>query len=252
MNENPDTGLVFGTRPLIEAYHAGREIDKIFLLKGSKSAQTAEILNLARVHQTPVQYVPLEKLNRLTRKNHQGVVAFVSPVAYQTIENLVPMVFEQGEEPFILVLDRVTDVRNFGAIVRTAEAAGVHGIVVPSRGSAPLNADAVKTSAGALSRLPVCRSVNLKDTLSFLKNSGLVIAAVSEKSDGDLWEVSLQGPIALILGSEEDGISGAYLKMADKHLRIPMPGTTASLNVSVAAGIACFEVVRQRMKAIVL
>jgi 23S rRNA (guanosine2251-2'-O)-methyltransferase len=238
--------IIFGTRPLIEAYRAGKEIEKVFLLKGGKSQQLGEIIQFANDYGTPIQYVPMEKLNRLTRKNHQGVVAFVSEVSYQLIEQLIPMIFERGEDPFILVLDRITDVRNLGAIARSAEASGVHALLVPTRGSAIINADAVKTSAGALNTLAVCRAENLKKTLSFLKDSGLQIAAVSEKSARDIWDHQLIGPIALLLGSEEDGISEAYLKLADARLRIPMTGRTESLNVSVAAGVACFEVLRQR------
>ncbi len=238
--------IIFGTRPLIEAYAAGKEVEKVMLLKGGRSEQMAEIVRLARDHQTPVQYVPIEKLNRLTRKNHQGVVAFVSPVIFQSVEHLVPMLYEAGKDPFIIILDRVTDVRNFGAIVRTAESAGAHALLLPTRGAAQLNADAVKTSAGALNRIAICRSDKLKQSLDFLKKSGLSIVAVSEKSQTAVWDADLKGPLALLLGSEEDGISPAYLDYADKHLSIPMQGETASLNVSVAAGIALFEVVRQK------
>jgi 23S rRNA (guanosine2251-2'-O)-methyltransferase len=248
MKEQDLQEMVFGTRPLIEAYNAGREIEKVLLLKGGKSPQMAEIIGLAHAHDTPVQYVPVEKLNRITRKNHQGVVAFISPIVYQFIDQLIPFLYEQGKEPFIIVLDRITDVRNFGAIARSAEAAGAHALLIPTRGSALITADAVKTSAGALNQLAVCRVENLKTSIDFLKNSGLLIAAVSEKSDKNIWDVQLQGPIALIMGSEEDGISDAYLKKADVHLRIPMSGQTASLNVSVAAGIACFEILRQRQR----
>lgn len=240
--------MIFGTRPLIEAYAAGKEIEKVMLLKGGRSEQLAEIVRLARDHQTPVQYVPVEKLNRLTRKNHQGVVAFVSPVHFQAIEQVIPMIYEAGKDPFIIILDRVTDVRNFGAIVRTAESAGADAVLVPSRGAAQLNADAVKTSAGALNRLPICRADNLKTSLDFLKKSGLSIAAISEKSKMAVWDAELLGPVALLFGSEEDGISTAYLKYADAQVSIPMQGETASLNVSVAAGIACFEVVKQRSR----
>lgn len=240
--------MIFGTRPLIEAYAAGKEIEKVMILKGGKSEHMAEIVRLSRDHQTPVQFVPVEKLNRLTRKNHQGVVAFVSPVPFQAIEQLIPTLYEAGKDPFIIILDRVTDVRNFGAIVRTAESAGADAILVPTRGAAQLNADAVKTSAGALNRLPVCRADNLKASLDFLKKSGLAIAAISEKSKIAIWDAELIGPLALLLGSEEDGISPAYMKYTDAQLSIPMQGETASLNVSVAAGIACFEVVKQRSR----
>lgn len=238
--------MIFGLHPVLEACKAGKEIEKIFMLNGPRSVQMSEITNYARNANIPLQHVPIEKLNRLTRKNHQGVVAFISEISYQSIEQLIPMIYDEGRMPFILILDRVTDVRNFGAIARTAFAAGADGIVVPSRGSAMINADAMKTSAGALSLINVCRVDNLKDSIDFLKDSGLKIVAVSEKSSKNLWKTNLEGPIAVIMGSEEDGISDAYLKKADEHLMIPMPGDIDSLNVSVATGIICFEIVRQR------
>lgn len=241
--------MIFGTRPLIEAFRSGMEIEKILIQNGTKSPQILEILTLAKSHEVPYQLVPLEKLNRLTRKNHQGVIAFISPVVYQKIEFLIPMLFEAGETPFIIIMDKITDVRNFGAIARTAEAAGVQAILIPTRGSALITADAVKTSAGALTRINICREDNLKTSIDFLKKSGLKIAAITEKSDGLLWDADLNGPIALLMGSEETGISEAYLKMADFRLKIPMLGSIESLNVSVAAGIACFEIIRQRIAA---
>jgi 23S rRNA (guanosine2251-2'-O)-methyltransferase len=247
MNPTQSSDFIFGTWPVIEALRKGQEIEKILIVHGIRSAQISEITGLAKESNVPVQYVPVEKLNRITRKNHQSVIAFVSPVVYQTIEQLIPMIYDEGREPFILMLDRVTDVRNFGAIARSAEAAGVDAIVIPSRGSALITGDAVKTSAGALTRINVCRMDNLKTTIDFLKDSGLTIAAVSEKAEKLIWENELSGPIALILGSEEDGISDAYLKKADIHLKFPMTGKVASLNVSVASGLACFEVLRQRI-----
>lgn len=247
MERGESSDYIFGQHPVLEAIQSGKEIEKILLSSSSKSPQTNEIVKFARENNIPLQQVPIEKLNRVTRKNHQGVIAFVSPVVYQLIEQLIPMIYEAGRMPFIVVLDRVTDVRNFGAIARTAYAAGADAILVPSRGSALINADAVKTSAGALSHINVCRSENLKTTLDFLKDSGLTIAAVSEKSSKSIWETQLTGPIALMMGSEEDGVSDAYLRKSDYHINIPMPGQIDSLNVSVATGIACFEIVRQRM-----
>jgi len=238
--------VIFGIRPVIEAFEAGKQVDKLLILSTSGSTLTGELLRLAKLYAVPVQKVPMEKLNRITRKNHQGVIAFISPITYGSLEQLIPTLYEEGRSPFILVLDRVTDVRNFGALARTAEAAGVDAILIPSRGSVSVSGDAVKTSAGALHRIPVCREDNLKIALEFLKMSGLKIAAISEKSTETLWQANLKGPIALILGSEEDGISPEYLKKADVHLSIPMIGKVASLNVSVAAGIALYEVVRQR------
>jgi 23S rRNA (guanosine2251-2'-O)-methyltransferase len=194
----------------------------------------------------PVSYVPKEKLMQYSRINHQGLVAFLSPVDFQPIDEVLQRVFEQGEDPFLLILDRITDVRNFGAICRTAECAGVHAVIVPARGSARIGGDAVKTSAGALMHIPVCRSMNLKDTLQFLKDSGMRIVGASEKGNAQLFEAELSGPLGIIMGSEETGISPEYLKKCDAMLNIPMRGETSSLNVSVAAGIMLYEVVRQR------
>ena len=242
-----DDNMVFGVHPVEEVIKAGKELEKIFVQSGLRSQQISEIVKYAKDHEVPVQFVPIEKLNRLTRKNHQGIVAFVCPISYQTIENVVPMVYDEGRMPFIVILDRVTDVRNFGAIARTCYAAGVDAIVIPSRGSALINGDAMKTSAGALSLINVCRVENIKDTIDFLKASGLKVIAFSEKGKQTIWQADLTGPIAIMMGSEEDGISEAYLKRVDDHLVIPMPGDIDSLNVSVATGIVTFEVVRQRM-----
>ncbi len=239
--------MVFGLHPVEELIRAEKDIEKIFIQNGLRSAQLSEIARYARAHNIVVQYVPVEKLNRLTRKNHQGVVAFICPISYQLIEEVVPMVYDDGRMPFVVILDRVTDVRNFGAIARTCYAAGVDAIVIPSRGSALINADAMKTSAGALSRINVCRVDNLKDTIDFLKSSGLKIVSISEKGKNTVWQSDLRCPLAVVMGSEEDGISEAYLKRSDEHLLIPMPGDIDSLNVSVATGIICFEVVRQRL-----
>ena len=238
--------MVFGLHPVEEVIRSGQEIEKIFVQSAERSPQITAITNYARTNNIPVQYVPIEKMNRLTRKNHQGVVAFICPISYQSIEQVVPMVYEEGKIPFVVVLDRVTDVRNFGAIARSAYAAGAQAIVIPSRGSALINADAMKASAGALSLINVCRADNLKDALYFLQQSGLKIVAFSEKGKNNIWNTDLTGPLAIIMGLEEDGVSPAYLKIADDYLHIPMPGDIDSLNVSVATGIVCFEVVRQR------
>jgi 23S rRNA (guanosine2251-2'-O)-methyltransferase len=193
-----------------------------------------------------VQKVPHEKLNQMTSKNHQGAIAFISPVEFQDLENIVPLIFEQGKTPYILVLDGITDIRNFGAIARTAECAGVDAIVVPLAGSAAVNADAIKTSAGALLTIPVCRVQNLKNALRFLAESGLKLVAVTEKTDSTYTTISYTEPLALILGAEDEGISLDVLKMCDVQAAIPLFGTIESLNVSVAAGVAMYEVIRQR------
>lgn len=244
---DPTEGIIFGIWPVIEALKSGNEIERVLIQAGARSPQISEIFSQLKSRGIPYQIVPVEKLNRVTRKNHQGVIAFAAAVTYQKLAHILPMLFEAGIDPFILVLDKVTDVRNVGAIARSAEAAGVHAIVVPTRGNARLGADAVKASAGALTRLNICREDNLKETLQLMKESGLKIAAVTEKADSLLWNTVLKGPVGLLLGSEEEGISEAYLQMADVRLKIPMLGQIGSLNVSVAAGIVCFEVVRQRM-----
>jgi 23S rRNA (guanosine2251-2'-O)-methyltransferase len=241
--------MLFGLRPILEALNAGRTLDKIFLLRGTKNSMTQDISDLARAANVPVSLVPLEKLEGMTRKNHQGAVAYVSPIDFAPLDSLLAGLFEDGKVPFILLLDRVTDVRNFGAIARTAECMGVQALVVPARGAAQINGDAVKTSAGALNLLPVCREADLHQTIQFLKNSGLTVVACTEKADADLGHTapaSLSGPIAVVMGSEEDGISPDLLRLCDQRLRIPMSGQIQSLNVGVAAGIMLFEVAKSR------
>lgn len=243
-----DKMLLFGTRAVIEAIKSDKEIDKLFLQTGVNNELFRELMPLVKERNIPFQYVPIEKLNRLTGKNHQGIVGYLSAVTYQKIEDILPVLFEQGKVPLLLVLDRVTDVRNFGAISRSAECAGVNAIIIPSRGSAQVNADAIKTSAGALHKIPVCREDNLKASIEYLKESGLKIVACTEKAEHYYFDTDLSVPTAIIMGSEEDGISGEYLKRADELIKIPMQGQIESLNVSVATGIVLFEVIRQRMK----
>ena len=241
--------MLFGLRPILEALNAGRTLDKIFLLRGTKNSMTQDISDLARAANVPVSMVPLEKLEGMTRKNHQGAVAYVSPIDFAPLDTLLAGLFEEGKVPFLLLLDRVTDVRNFGAIARTAECMGVQALVVPARGAAQINGDAVKTSAGALNLLPVCREPDLHQTIQFLKNSGLTVVACTEKADADLGHTSpasLSGPIAVVMGSEEDGISPDLLRLCDQRLRIPMSGQIQSLNVGVAAGIMLFEIAKAR------
>ncbi|WP_307788523.1 23S rRNA (guanosine(2251)-2'-O)-methyltransferase RlmB [Hymenobacter telluris] len=244
--------MLFGLRPIMEALSAGRTLEKIFLLRGTKNSLTQEINEMARQQGIPVSSVPVEKLDNLTRKNHQGAVAFVSPIDYMPLDSILSGLYEEGKVPFLLILDRVTDVRNFGAIARNAECMGVHAIVVPSQGAAQINGDAVKTSAGALNLIPVCREANLKNTLTYLRESGVQIIACTEKADAGLetGSVDMTGPVAVLMGSEEDGISPEYLRLSDHRLRIPMTGQIGSLNVSVASGIMLFEVLRQRLLSI--
>lgn len=244
--QNTDN-LIFGTRAVIEAVAAGKEIDKIILQKGLSNQLFNELRKAIHGLDIPLQFVPPEKLNRITTKNHQGVVAFLAEVTYYEVEDMLTRVFEKGKTPLVLILDRVTDVRNFGAIARSADCAGVDFIVIPSRGAAQINADAVKTSAGALNRMPVCREENLKNTIEYLKESGLQIVSCHEKTESYHFDADLTKPTAIIMGSEENGISNEYLKRSDIQVKIPMVGNIASLNVSVAAGIILFEAVKQRM-----
>lgn len=240
-------GFLYGTRPVIEAIKAGKEIDKVFLQKGLRGEGFSELMELISEYDVPFQYVPVEKMNKLTMKNHQGVACFVSIISYTQIENLIPMIYEKGETPLILILDRITDVRNFGAIARTAECAGVDAIIIPSRGGAQINSDALKTSAGALNHIPVCRSENLKHTIDFLKKSGLQIIAATEKAGDYHFKIDYNPPTAIIMGSEEDGISPEYLKLADFQVSIPIIGKIESLNVSVACGVLIYEAIKQRI-----
>ena len=237
--------MIFGLRPVMEAIEAGREISKVLLRKGLEGDMYRELLVSLQQHDIPSQVVPIEKLNRVTRKNHQGVIAFVSPVEYTRMENLIPALFETGENPFIIVCEGVTDTRNIGAIARSAECAGAHAILLPVKGSAMLSADAIKTSAGALNHIAVCRTDNLKSTLVFLKNSGLKIIAATEKAHNIYHQTDLTGPAALLLGGEDTGISSDYLRMADIAVKIPVKGRVESLNVSAAAAVLMYEMVKQ-------
>jgi len=246
MKEDFKQDMVYGIRPVLEAIDSGKEVEKIFIQKGLRSDNFSELMQQVKEMGIPYQFVPIEKLNRLTRKNHQGIVAYISPIVFDNIEQIIPTIFEQGHIPFILVLDRITDVRNFGAILRTAEATGIHAVVIPSKSSAQLNSGTIKSSAGAIFKVPICRSDNLKETIDFLTNSGLKIVAATEKADDVYFRVDLKGPLALILGSEGEGVSGEYLKRATIHAKIPMHGEIDSLNVSVAGGVLMYEIVRQR------
>jgi 23S rRNA (guanosine2251-2'-O)-methyltransferase len=241
-----DTRIIFGIHAVLEALDAGRDLDKVFVKRGSSSDLLGQLLGELRKREIPFQQVPLEKLNRMTRKNHQGVVAWLSEITYNDITSVLPTIFESGEDPLILILDGITDVRNFGAIARSAECAGVHAIVIPSSESAAINADAIKTSAGALHRIRVCRHRDLSSITRFLRESGLRIFAATEKAEDILYKSEMAGPVGIIMGSEERGVSIELLKDADHWVSIPMKGKTSSLNVSVAAGIILFEVMRQR------
>ncbi len=246
--ENKEENLIFGIRAVIEAIRAGKEIDKILLQKGLSNELFSELRKELAGTEIPYQFVPIEKIKRVSTKNHQGVIAYLCNISYYKTEELLSTIFEKGKVPLVLLLDRVTDVRNFGAIARSAECAGVDMIIIPSRGAAQINADAIKTSAGALHRIPVCREDNLKDTIEFLKESGLQIIGCHEKTDKLIYDMDFKLPTTIIMGSEENGISGEYLKRCNGTAKIPMPGDISSLNVSVASGIVLFEAVKQRMR----
>ncbi|WP_103326768.1 23S rRNA (guanosine(2251)-2'-O)-methyltransferase RlmB [Bacteroidetes bacterium endosymbiont of Geopemphigus sp.] len=238
---------VYGLRPLIEAIESGKTLNKLFLQKGLRGANYQILHELIRKHRIPFQGVPLEKLNRLTQKNHQGVFAFMSPVDFYRLEDLLPQIYEAGKTPLLLVLDGITDVRNFGAIVRTAECGGVDAVIIPAKGAAPVNDDAIKTSAGAIFKLPVCKENDLVRSLRFLKNSGVRLIAATEKAGAIFYKSELLGPLAIILGNEEEGISSSCLALADERLKLPVLGEITSLNVSVASGVLLYETMRQRL-----
>lgn len=238
--------IIYGLRPVIEAINAGKEVDKILVQKGLRSDIFSELRSLIAEHNIPYQFVPVEKLNRVTSKNHQGIIGYLSNISYSNIEDIIPFVFEQGKVPLILILDRITDVRNFGAIARTAVCAGCDAIIIPYYNSVRISADAIKSSAGALHKIPVCRSNSLIKTVEYLKSCGLQIIACTEKTNIPYYETDMSIPSAIIMGSEEDGISDILIKSADNTVKIPMVGEIASLNVSVACGIILFDAMKQR------
>jgi len=230
----------------MEAITAGKEVESLLVQKGLSNELNDQLLQLANQRGIVFSKVPIEKLNRITRKNHQGAICFISPIAFQSLDNIVSQQFENGKDPFILVLDGITDMRNFGAVIRSAECAGVDAIVIPARGSARIGSDAMKTSAGALNYVPICKVGSVREALRFLKNSGLQIIACTEKSSRSIFDMNLNSPTAFILGSEENGISNDHLKLADELAGIPLRGKIESLNVSVAAAVAMYEWVRQQ------
>lgn len=241
------TQYIYGIHAVLEAFEAGKDIDKIFLSKTLNEETAREISDKARQLRVPVQRVPVQKIDRITRRNHQGVVAMMAAVTYYRVEDVVPQLFDNGENPFIVVLDGVTDVRNFGAVARTCECAGVSAIVIPDRESVSVNADAVKTSAGALNYLPVCREHNLVNAVKLLRDSGFKIVGTSDKNSVDYTRADYTSPVAIILGAEDKGISPEIMKLCDTRVQIPEFGHINSLNVSVAGGIMIYEVVRQRI-----
>lgn len=241
------SNLIYGHHPVVEAIQAGKAVDKVFFQQGLRGELEKEIRHLTKAHDIPLQVVPKEKLNKLVRGNHQGVVAWLALVEYQDIENVLPLVFEKGETPLILLLDSITDVRNFGAICRSAECAGVHAVVFPQSGSAPANEDAMKASAGALARVRLCRVRSLFSTLEWLQQSGVQVLATGLTDRAEpIFKMDFTLPTAILLGAEDKGVHPKLLKMADQVTRIPQTTDFDSFNVSVAAGIVLYEAMRQR------
>ncbi|KAA1245704.1 23S rRNA (guanosine(2251)-2'-O)-methyltransferase RlmB [Aquimarina sp. RZ0] len=238
---------IFGIRAVIEAINSGKTIDKLFIQKGLQGELAKELISLTKKEGISFSIVPVEKLNRLTRKNHQGVVAITSPIEFHNLEDLVLQVIESGEIPLFLILDQLSDVRNFGAIIRTAECTGVHGIIIQKKGGAPVSADTVKTSTGAIFKIPICKVDHIKDAIFYLQASGIQIVAATEKASSSIYDIQLNTPIAIVMGSEGKGISNSVLKLADHLAKLPMYGEIASLNVSVACGVFLYETIRQRL-----
>lgn len=242
--------LVFGRHPVLDALRSGAQFDKIFLQQGTRGDFEKEVRRLCREHDVPLQYVPKEKMNKMVKGNHQGIAGHLALLNYYRLDDIVPGIFEKGEMPLILLLDRITDVRNLGAIARSAEVCGVHALVVPKSGSALINADAVKTSAGALTRLHVCRENSLVTAVEYLQNAGVQVFASDLKAEKYIFELDFKAPLALIAGSEDEGVHPSLLGRAQELFKIPQVSGTDSFNVSVAVGIMLYEVVRQRLKVI--
>ena len=242
-----DKDYIFGIRAVIEAIKSGKQIDKLMIRSGLKGELFHELMVMVKELQIPFQYVPNERINRVTMKNHQGVLAFISPIEFQNIENVLPLIFEKGKTPLFVILDKVTDVRNFGAITRTAECGNVDAIIIPEKGSAQISGDAVKTSAGALLKIPVCRVKNLSKTIKYLQESGIQIVAATEKASELYYKTDFSLPTAILMGAEDKGVDMEYLRVADQMVKIPILGEIESLNVSVAASILIYEAVKQRL-----
>ena len=242
MTEN----LVFGIRPVVEAIEAGKQIEKLYIRKGAEGQLMTELRDLCLRYRIRTQEVPVEKLNRLTRGNHQGVVAQISPIGYVELNDILERVPED-ETPLIVLFDGVTDVRNFGAIARSAECAGAHGLIVPLKNTAPVNSEAIRSSAGALTAIPVCRVGSIRNTLKALQAEGYQVVGATEKSRKLLYDADFRKPTVLVMGAEDTGISKEVLKLCDEQLAIPMIGKIESLNVSAAAAVLLFEIVRQRI-----
>lgn len=240
--------MIFGLRAIIEAIKSNKSIDKVFVQKNLRGELFHELEKMLRSNGIGVSYVPVEKLNRLVKgKNHQGAVAQISPIDFYNLDELVLKTFESGKTPLFLLLDQLSDVRNFGAIVRTAECTGVSGIIIQKKGGAPVTGDTIKTSAGAIFKVPICKVDHIKDAVYHMQASGIKIIAATEKADTYLYNTSFKEPCAIVMGSEGKGINSSVLKLADKQVKLPILGEIESLNVSVACGAILYEVIRQRL-----
>ena len=240
--------IIFGIRTVIEAIQSGESIDKIFIQKGLRGELFSELETLLKKEQINKSYVPIEKLNRFTDKNHQGVVAQIAPISFYSIDDIVAKALESNKTPLFLLLDQLSDVRNFGAIIRTAECTGVSGIIVQKKGGAPVNGDTVKTSAGAVFNMPICKVDHIKDAVYYLQSSGIKVIAASEKTENTVYDISFKEPCAIVMGSEGRGINPSVLKICDDIAKLPILGEIESLNVSVACGAFLYETIRQRME----
>ncbi|PCJ94589.1 MAG: 23S rRNA (guanosine(2251)-2'-O)-methyltransferase RlmB [Flavobacteriaceae bacterium] len=238
---------IYGIRAIMEAINSNETIDKVFIQRGLQGSLFKELETLIRKKEISSSYVPIEKLNRLTKNNHQGAIANISPITFYTIESLVEPILQEKESPLFLLLDQISDVRNFGAIIRTAECSGVDGIIIPKKGGAPVTADTIKTSAGAAFKVPIAKVDHIKDAVFYMQASGIKVIAATEKTESNVYQVSFKGPTAIVMGSEDIGISPSVLKAADFKAKLPLLGEIGSLNVSVACGVFLYEAVRQRM-----
>jgi len=238
---------IFGIRAIIEAVQAGKEIDKVFVQKDLQGDLMKELLKVLKQNGVNFSYVPIEKLNRLGNRNHQGAVASISPISFADLDELIATLLEENKKPLFIVLDGISDARNFGAIIRTAECTGVNGIIIPKQGSAPVNGDTVKTSAGAVFNIPICKVDHVKDAVFHLQSCGIKTVAATEKTNNNIYDIDFTEPVAIVMGSEDKGVNPSVLKVVDEKAKLPMFGTISSLNVSVACGAFLYEVVRQRL-----
>lgn len=238
---------IFGIRAIIEAVQAGKEIDKVFVQKDLQGDLMKELLKVLKQNGVNFSYVPVEKLNRLGNRNHQGAVASISPISFADLDELIATLLEENKKPLFIVLDGISDARNFGAIIRTAECTGVNGIIIPKQGSAPVNGDTVKTSAGAVFNIPICKVDHVKDAVFHLQSCGIKTVAATEKTNNNIYDIDFTEPVAIVMGSEDKGVNPSVLKVIDEKAKLPMFGTISSLNVSVACGAFLYEVVRQRL-----